>query len=238
MKSLTKRILALVMVLSFVVSANSVAFAASTHSTGLKDGLYTVDTGVKDNHKFVLKVVIAGGKVSSGSFELQDPSGTVIIVDYAAYAPDKNAKQYILDTCPEVEYYSKQIIAKGDGALVSKYSKAVSGSTVYSTFNSLWKKVVSKAGGKIVSASVKAKSVTLNKKTASIKVGGSAKLVATVKPSNASNKKVVWTSSNTKVVKVSSSGKITGVASGTATITVKTKDGSHKATCKVTVKAK
>ena len=45
-----------------------------------------------------------------------------------------------------------------------------------------------------------------------------------------------WTSSNTNVATVDTTGKVTGVSSGSATITVKTKDGAKVATCNVTVK--
>jgi len=54
---------------------------------------------------------------------------------------------------------------------------------------------------------------------------------------NATNKNVTWSSSNTAVATVSSSGLITAVAAGSATITVKTTDGSKTATCAVTVTA-
>ena len=83
----------------------------------------------------------------------------------------------------------------------------------------------------------KVKKIKLNKTSITIYVGETYKLKATVSPSNASNKKVTWSSSNKKVATVSSSGKITAKKAGTATITVKAKDGSgKKATCKVTVK--
>lgn len=60
--------------------------------------------------------------------------------------------------------------------------------------------------------------------------------VKTYKPSNASVKKVTWSSSNTSVATVDASGNIKGVGKGTATITATAADGSGvKATCKVTV---
>ncbi|MCI9087607.1 MAG: Ig-like domain-containing protein, partial [Clostridia bacterium] len=53
---------------------------------------------------------------------------------------------------------------------------------------------------------------------------------------NTSNKGVTWTSSNTGIATVSSSGLVTAKAAGTATITVKTSDGSNKSvTCSITV---
>ena len=86
-------------------------------------------------------------------------------------------------------------------------------------------------------ASKKVKKIKLNKSSITIYVGDTYSLKATVSPSNASNKKVTWSSSNKKVATVSSSGKVTAKKAGKVTITVKAKDGSgKKATCKVTVK--
>ncbi len=60
-------------------------------------------------------------------------------------------------------------------------------------------------------------------------------LTATVKPSDASDPSVTWSSSNTKVVTVDKNGKLTAVKDGTATITVTTTDGEYTADCAVTV---
>ena len=78
--------------------------------------------------------------------------------------------------------------------------------------------------------------ITLNKTALNLTIGASESLVATISPSNATNKDVEWTSSNTNVATVDTTGKVIGVSSGSATITVKTKDGSKVATCNVTVK--
>ena len=77
--------------------------------------------------------------------------------------------------------------------------------------------------------------MTLDKTTASIPINGTVKLTATVAPSNATNKKVTWSSSDTKVATVDGNGNVTGKAKGTATITVTTEDGSKTAKCTVNV---
>lgn len=67
-------------------------------------------------------------------------------------------------------------------------------------------------------------------------VGESYSLYADVRPSNATNQGIIWTSNNSAVVSVSSSGKISAKSAGTATITAKSADGSNKSgTCLVTV---
>lgn len=78
-------------------------------------------------------------------------------------------------------------------------------------------------------------SVSLNVKEAYIEVGSSGTIKATVKPSNATDKSVIWSSSDKSVVKVDSNGKVTGVKVGTATITVKTVSGAKVASCKIHV---
>ena len=77
--------------------------------------------------------------------------------------------------------------------------------------------------------------VTLSDATASIEVGGTKTLVATVAPANADNTNVTWSSDKESVATVSAAGVVTGVAEGTANITVTTEDGGFTATCKVTV---
>lgn len=81
-------------------------------------------------------------------------------------------------------------------------------------------------------------SVTITPSTLSLFIGKTSTLTANVRPSNATDNSVTWSSSNTAVATVNSSGKVTAVAAGTATITATANDGSgKKATCAVTVKA-
>lgn len=81
------------------------------------------------------------------------------------------------------------------------------------------------------------KSLKISAKSKSLKVGKSYKLKVTIKPKNATNKKVTYKSSNKKVATVSKSGKITAKKKGKATITVTSKSNPKaKAKCKVTVK--
>ena len=78
-------------------------------------------------------------------------------------------------------------------------------------------------------------SLTLDKATAALAVGGTSTLTAKVMPLNTTDKSVTWSSSNAGVAAVSSNGAVTGMAAGKATITATTADGNHSATCEVTV---
>ncbi len=79
--------------------------------------------------------------------------------------------------------------------------------------------------------------VTLTPETLSLHVGQASSLTATVSPSNAANKNVVYESDATAVATVDSSGRVTALAEGTATITGSTLDGGFTDTTSVTVAA-
>lgn len=77
--------------------------------------------------------------------------------------------------------------------------------------------------------------VTVTPTTATLDIGDTQQLAATVAPADATNKAVSYSSSANGIATVSSTGLITAVSAGTATITVTTADGSFTATCAVTV---
>ena len=80
--------------------------------------------------------------------------------------------------------------------------------------------------------------VTLDKTELTLTEGETETLTATVKPDNADNRKVTWSSDKTEIATVDGAGKVTAVKPGEAVVTVTTEDGGKTATCKVTVKAK
>ena len=79
--------------------------------------------------------------------------------------------------------------------------------------------------------------VKLNRTSLKLNKGKSYQLKATVTPTNATNKKLTWSSNRKSVATVNSKGKVTAKKKGTALIKAIAKDGSKvSATCKVTVK--
>jgi hypothetical protein len=80
--------------------------------------------------------------------------------------------------------------------------------------------------------------VSLSRSTATIGVGQTARLNATISPSNATNRGLTWSSSDGAVATVAATGAaavVSAVGSGSAMITVSSEDGSKTATCLVMV---
>ena len=84
---------------------------------------------------------------------------------------------------------------------------------------------------------VKVNSVTINPSTIKLtSKGQTSQLSASILPSNAENKSIVWSTSNASVATVDNNGVVTAVANGNATITAAALDGSGKyAECSVAV---
>ncbi len=83
-------------------------------------------------------------------------------------------------------------------------------------------------------ASVPVTGVIISDSELNLDIGDSKTLIATVVPSDATDRSVTWSSSNDTIVSVAD-GAIKAVGSGTATITVTTTDGGFTATCVVSV---
>lgn len=102
---------------------------------------------------------------------------------------------------------------------------------------------VTAADGSGVSASCRVKvnpvlvrSIELDVNDISLRPGGVRKLIATVMPDNATDKRVVWRSDNDGVASVDESGNVTAVSQGEAIITAtSTDDSGAKAECIVRV---
>ena len=95
-------------------------------------------------------------------------------------------------------------------------------------------------GGKTASykitVHVPVESITLDKESATLFIGDTLTLTATVTPDTATDKSITWTSSNGTVATVDQNGKVTAKSVGTATITAKA--GEQSANCTITVKQK
>lgn len=87
----------------------------------------------------------------------------------------------------------------------------------------------------VLTATVPVAGITLSQKTATMKVGETKIITATVAPENATNKDITATSDNEEVVTFGIDGTVKALKEGTANITGTTVDGGFTASCAVTV---
>jgi len=87
----------------------------------------------------------------------------------------------------------------------------------------------------VIVAAVPVSGVTIAPVSATILIGASMGLTASVFPADASDTHIVWSSSNTGVATVNHTGLVSGISVGEAIITATTRDGNRRATSRITV---
>lgn len=192
--------------------------------------------------------------VEKGGNLTGDPGGTVVSAPTIGTQPasqtvtkGNTATFSVAATGEKLSYQWQQSTDNGQswtdisGANAATY---ITAATTTSMNGYQYRCVVSNSAGSVTSnavtltvnaATVSVTGVTLEPTSLSLFTGDTAPLTATVKPDNATNKNVTWESNNTTVATVDTNGNVAAVAAGEATITVKTADGNHTATCQVKV---
>ncbi|NLY43025.1 MAG: hypothetical protein GX066_03435, partial [Clostridiaceae bacterium] len=166
---------------------------------------------------YIIDKVIVEGKVSSGSgqyvsIQVLDPNGFHDFIGQTTSKEDgKFTFVFTLNVKVQGGIYTVKLGARG---LAEPY---------VTTFKYEHEVTVPVTG------------VSLDKEEATLKIGDTLKLTATVEPENATNKAVTWSSSNEQVAIVDQDGVVTAVGAGTAIITVTTADGGFTDTCIITV---
>ena len=190
--------------------------------------LYYPATWTNNSKKYGIPLQITSVGKIQGEFIPKGTSPYDIINKW-----DKNYPDY-----PNKDSYSDQSSARNHKnrlaeikatfkKMIDEGKILVAGGGVYSNKETNTTKPIVK---KVTKVSLSEKSVVLVK-------GRSTTVKVKVSPTNATNKKLKWTTSNSKVAVVNSQGKITAKGRGNATIKVMALDGSNKyATVKVTVK--
>ena len=204
-------------------SDSSVAAVENGKVTAIKEG--TTSITAKAGNKSVSCIVSVSKKVIAVTEVILDNTSLSMVEDdeitlAATVKPDDATDRTITWNS------SNTAIAKVDNGKVIAIKEGVA-------------IITAKAGDKSATCSVTVQkkviavtSIALNKATLSLTKGQSETLVATVKPDNATDKNVTWTTTNSSVASVEN-GKITAVGGGSAIITAKV--GDKEASCSVTV---
>ncbi len=190
--------------------------------TPKKAGTVTITAKVKSTSvKATCKI-----KVKNPTIKLNSKSKTLDVGD------DMTLKATVTPSSRKVSWSSSNTKI----AAVDAKGKVTAKKAGSATITAKIKDTKVKATCKVTVKNVAPKKVTLSDEKATLYVGQSKKLEATVTPANATNKKLTWSSDNTSVATVSTAGNIIGRKAGTATITVKVSGTNLTDTCKVTVK--
>ncbi len=181
-----------------------------------KNGTISTTTQVRVTPVEVLSVKLSKTKTTL----VVDGSETITATVSPANATDKTITWTTSDA---------NIVTVKDGTIVGKnVGKAVVSAKCGEKYASITVTVNKKPA-----TPVAVTSVILNKTSENILIGNSVTLTATVKPDNATNKAITWSSSDSSIASVNN-GIVTGNKVGTATITATS--GNKSASAKITVK--
>ena len=182
---------------------------------GITTGSATITATAKDNAKVFKKVVV---KVSPKTVKLNKTSLSVTAGKTETLKATVSPSD---STDKTVKWKSSNIKI----ATVDSKGKVTGKAKGKATITATVKGAKEVKATVTVTAPVAAKSVKINKNSATLSKGKTLALSATVSPSNTTNKTVKWKSSNIKVATVNSKGNVTAIGAGTAKITATTTNG-------------
>lgn len=223
---------------------------------GLKVKSYSFDGGktwqkenvyiVKDNKK--LEVMVKGTwgvKSAAVSYNINNIDKEIPTIEseeivYTAVGKDFDINKYykVVDYISGVKNVSVDGIETIDTSVIGEYEVNITATDIAGNMNAKTV-VVSVVDAKDPNLSENKKEpvivtgISVDKNKVNMITGSKVKITPTVKPANATNKRVVWKSVNTSVAKVDNNGVITAVGAGTTKVTATTLDNSK--TSEITV---
>ena len=206
-------------------SDNSVASVDKGKVTALKEGSVNITAKAGDKQAvcsvIIQKNVIAVTSITLNKNELsltKNSSETLVATVYPEDATDKSV------TWSSSDSYVASVTQEGKVTAVGAGSATI----------------IAKAGDQsatcAITVTVPVESVSLDNANLTLEEGQNAKLIATVAPSDATDKTVNWSSSNPEIASVNQEGEVSAIKEGSAVITA-TASGKE-AKCDVTVKQK
>lgn len=207
---------------------------ATVTATGAKA---TVTAKVKGSAN-VIVTTLDGDKTAQYALTVKEHvSVSGITLNKEATSIVKGAVETLVATITPPDAENTEVKWASDKPAVAKVDQngkvtAVDGGTANITATTVDGKKVATC---VVTVTVPVTGVTLDTNAITLEIDGTQKLVATVVPINATNKKVTWKSDKPEIATVDQEGTVTGIADGTANVTAETEDGKKIATCAVTV---
>ena len=207
---------------------------ATVTATGAKA---TVTARVKGSAN-VIVTTLDGDKTAQYALTVKEHvSVSGITLNKEATSIVKGATETLVATVTPPDAENKAVTWASDKPAVAKVDQngkvtAVDGGTANITATTVDGNKVATC---VVTVTVPVTGVTLDTNAITLEIDGTQKLVATVAPTNATNKKVTWKSDKPEIATVDQEGTVTGVADGIANVTAETEDGKKVDTCAVTV---
>ena len=206
-----------------------------------KPEIATVDangkvTGVKAGEATITVTTEDGAKTATCKVTVTIPV-TGVTLNKTALTLNIGASETLTATVAPADATNKKVTWKSSDAAVA--SVDANGKVTGVKAGEATITVTTEDGGKTATCKVTVKPKLVSEITLAalaIYVGESKAVTATVKPDDATNKALTWTSSDETVATVDATGKVTGKKIGTATITATAQDGSGvSGSCTVTV---
>lgn len=208
-------------------SDESVATVINGVITAHKDGEAIITATSKDGNKsvsvivYVKNIPLTGVKITGA----RDISLGSTLNLYVQFTPVNSTEKNLSWSSS-----NKKVITIDKNGVVNAVGVGSSIITVQTLDGKLKDSVTIK-----VTDSISVYNITLDKKELSLYEGESSRLKATLYPSNAKNKNIVWTSSDESVATVDAKGNIKALKEGTTIIRAISSDGGFKATCNLKV---
>ena len=209
-----------------------------------KPEIATVDangkvTGVAVGEATITVTTEDGGKTATCKVTVSDTEIKVtgVTLNKTALTLNIGANETLTATVAPADATNKKVTWKSSDAAVATVD--ANGKVTAVKAGEATITVTTEDGGKTATCKVTVQPKLVSEITLAalaIYVGESKAITATVKPDDATNKALTWTSSDETVATVDATGKVTGKKIGTATITATARDGSGvSGSCTVTV---
>jgi len=185
-----------------------------------------VVTGLKKGEATITATV--GSKSSSIKIKVNEVEVSKVSLNLTEVNLDVNKSISLIASINPENATNKNLVWISSNPTVAKVSSSgivtalKEGSSTITAKSSNGK--TSQAVVKVKKLDVPVNSIKLNKSSLDLLIGEEFTLIATIEPSNATNKSITWTSSNSNVASVSG-GKVIAKGEGSCTITAKTSNG-------------
>lgn len=185
----------------------------------------------------VIKATVKGTDITAScTINVVIPVQSVSLDKASDIINTKNELQLTASITPSNATVKNLVWGSSDGAIAEVDAKgkvkALNPGTVSITVSTV---DGNKTASCLITIKAPVESVSLDNTSTKLKVDKDFQLLATINPSNASSKDVIWKSGDETIASVDANGRVKGLKPGKATVTVTSVDGNKTAECIVTV---